>query len=64
MTVAEFFDMVMTNEYHKICIKSAKTDSILDYFESVDGFEKSKYGFRKIVDFATDWKERVYILWV
>ena len=61
MTVQKFFDMVFTNEYHNIRLKSDNTDKVLIEFsrEVPDSFAD-----REIKGFATDWEKHIYILWV
>ena len=63
-TVLDFYDTVMYNENHKIRIKSGQTDLVLAYFEDYEGLEKSGYKDSVITGFATDWENKIYILWV
>lgn len=61
MTVGEFFDMVSLNEYHNIRLKDDETDKVVEEFSNgvADAY------FNKVIKgIATDWIERVYILWI
>lgn len=64
MTVSQFYDMVMLNQYHNIYVKSQETDEIVDRIISVSDIENSPYKDHEIKHFATDWETRFYILWV
>lgn len=61
MTVQEFFDMVFTNEFHNIRLKSKETDKALIEFSN--GVPDA-YVNKKITGLATDWDARIYILWI
>lgn len=63
-TVRGFWDKVFLNEFHHIRIKDSKTDKILCEFKDSKGFEKSGVKDKEILEFATDWENRIYILWV
>lgn len=64
ITVADFWDMIMLNEFHNVLIKSVDTDDRLVYVEDSEALQRSKYDNYVIKHLATDWENRVYILWV
>ena len=61
MKVNEFFEMVRWNEYHNIRLKCTKSDCILTEFNDE---VPTKYADMQIKGFATDWYEKIYILWI
>lgn len=61
MTVSDFFDMVFTNEYHNIRLKSSEKDKTITEFSNG---VPDKYADSVINGFATDWDKRIYILWI
>lgn len=63
-TVGEFFDKVFLNEYHNIRVKSSDTDTILYEFDNISDMERYGVANETIKDFATDWNNRIYILWI
>lgn len=64
ITVSQFYEMVMLNEWHILEIKSHDTDAKIDGIIRVEHLENSPYKDYEIKHFATDWNKRVYILWV
>ena len=64
MTVSQFYDMVMFNQFHNIYVKSQETDGKIDTIISVEHLENSPFKDHEIKGFATDWETRFYILWV
>lgn len=63
-TVGEFFEKVFLNEFHNIRIKSADKDSVICEFANMLDMERYGVENMEIKDFATDWENRIYILWV
>lgn len=63
-TVEKFFEKVLLNEFHNIRIKSAEKDSIICEFNTLQEMERSGIKDKEIVDFATDWDNKIYILWI
>lgn len=64
MTVVAFFDMVFLNEYHNIRVKSRETDKIIVEFNKIKGKKVENILEKEIKEFATDWENHTYILWV
>lgn len=61
MTVQQFFDMIFCNEYHNIRLKSQETDkSLVEFSNGVP----DEFSNQEIKGFATDWYEKIYILWI
>lgn len=63
-TVGEFFSKVLLNDYHNIRVKSADIDKIICEFNNCSDMEKYDVENRVIQEFATDWTNKIYILWV
>lgn len=63
-TIGEFFEHVFLNEYHNIRVKSSETDAIICEFDN--SYDMERYGVenKTIKSFATDWNNRIYILWI
>ena len=64
MTVEQFYEMVMFNQYHNIYVKSEASDEIIYTIKTVDDLMRCPYSHNFIKNFATDWETRFYILWV
>lgn len=61
MTVQEFFDMIFTNEFHNIRLKSKETDkALIEFSNGVPDI----YSDKIITGLATDWDARIYVLWI
>ena len=64
MTVSQFYDMIMFNEFHNIYVKSEETDGKIDTIIRAEQLDNSPFKDCEIKGFATDWENRFYIIWV
>ena len=64
ITVGQFYEMVMLNKNHNLKIKSQETDKIICNIHDLDSLERSKLEKKEIKMFATDWENKVYVIWV
>lgn len=64
MTVRAFYDMVFLNKYHNIRVKASETDKVIVEFDRARGEKVKSILDKEIREFATDWENRIYILWV
>lgn len=63
-TVDDFFEKVFLNEYHNIRIKSSENDQVICEFDNHEGMQRYEVADKAIKEFATDWKNKIYILWI
>lgn len=63
-TVKKFVETVLLNGFNSIRIKSADKNSVICEFNNIIDMERYGVKDKEIIDFGTDWENKIYILWI